>query len=384
MNKLVYLLGAAVCMAGWSPSAEAQTASPLIEALVKKGVLTESEGSEIKKEINDDWITQGGAKLDVASHVKTLKLYGDARFRYQNDTISTFAPTTAVSAQRSRDRYRYRLRIGADYVLAEGFKAGVRLATAGAANSTNNTFLAGYAKDGLFIDRAFLEWSPDFSWIPSYVNVTLVGGKAAPQFMLDSINLDSDINPTGTSQQINYTGISDFEIGLTTAQYIYNAALIDNFNLGSAAGTSGIDGTWQIITQPSMKYTWAKGSSVQVAPLWLYNVNSENDNVLVGGARNNIINAGSGNVDVGNINILYLPVEVKWNMFKLPFKAYYTYSHNFSAGSRDRTLRSVTNSRSDLGDASDSHLIGLAVGSTRKKRRLASRWFLRLSRSLLG
>jgi hypothetical protein len=40
MNKLVYLLGAAVCMAGWSPSAEAQTASPLIEALVKKGVLT--------------------------------------------------------------------------------------------------------------------------------------------------------------------------------------------------------------------------------------------------------------------------------------------------------------------------------------------------------
>jgi hypothetical protein len=310
MNKLVYLLGAAVCMAGWSPSAEAQTASPLIEALVKKGVLTESEGSEIKKEINDDWITQGGAKLDVASHVKTLKLYGDARFRYQNDTISTFAPTTAVSAQRSRDRYRYRLRIGADYVLAEGFKAGVRLATAGAANSTNNTFLAGYAKDGLFIDRAFLEWSPDFSWIPSYVNVTLVGGKAAPQFMLDSINFDSDINPTGTSQQINYTGISDFEIGLTTAQYIYNAALIDNFNLGSAAGTSGIDGTWQIITQPSMKYTWAKGSSVQVAPLWLYNVNSENDNVLVGGARNNIINAGSGNVDVGNINILYLPVEV--------------------------------------------------------------------------
>jgi polyhydroxyalkanoate synthesis regulator phasin len=55
-------LGAAVCMAGWSPSAEAQTASPLIEALVKKGVLTESEGSEIKKEINDDWITQGGGQ----------------------------------------------------------------------------------------------------------------------------------------------------------------------------------------------------------------------------------------------------------------------------------------------------------------------------------
>lgn len=49
-------------MAGWSPSAEAQTASPLIEALVKKGVLTESEGSEIKKEINDDWITQGGGQ----------------------------------------------------------------------------------------------------------------------------------------------------------------------------------------------------------------------------------------------------------------------------------------------------------------------------------
>jgi hypothetical protein len=48
MNKLVYLLGAAVCMAGWSPSAEAQTASPLIEALVKKGVLTRLRGLEAK------------------------------------------------------------------------------------------------------------------------------------------------------------------------------------------------------------------------------------------------------------------------------------------------------------------------------------------------
>ncbi|GAB4239748.1 MAG: hypothetical protein OHK005_01410 [Candidatus Methylacidiphilales bacterium] len=358
MNKMVYLLGAAACMLGWTSMGQAQTASPLIDALVKKGVITELEGSQIKKEINDDWVTQGGSKIDMGSHVKKLKLYGDARFRYQNDTRSTFAAGAGRSNSQSRDRYRYRLRIGADYTLSEGFKAGVRLATTGAANSTNNTFNNGYAKDGLFIDRVFLDWTPQFSWIPNNVEVNLVGGKTGPQFFLDSVNLDSDINFTGTSQKITYTGISDFKISLVTAQYIPNALLMDNFT-----PPAGVDGTWQIVVQPAVTYSWEKSHSVTVAPMLLHNVNGSQNNPA---NPANFLNAGSGVVSTAEISVLYLPVEVKWKAWDQPFKFYYTYSHNFNAGTRDRSLRPAGNG-SIMDDASDSHLIGLAVGSTKKK-----------------
>lgn len=358
MKKSILCLGLAFGLTGATWTASAQDSGALVDALVRKGVLSSQEGEEIRADLLAENALTPAGKLNIATHVRQLRLYGDARFRYQNDTRSTFAAGAGRSLQQSRDRYRYRLRIGADYTLTEGFKAGVRFATTGAANSTNNTFNNAYAKDGLFIDRVFLDWTPEFSWIPQDFSVNLVGGKTGPQFFLDPINLDSDINFTGTSQKITYSGFSDFEVSLVTAQYIANALNMDNFT-----PAAGVDGVWQIVVQPAMTYTFNPKSTLTIAPMLLHNVNGSQNSPAVAG---NFLNAGSGAVDPNNITVLYLPVEVRWNMWELPFRAYYTYSHNFTAGTRDRSLRAAGN-RSIMDDASDSHLLGLAVGSTRRK-----------------
>ena len=379
MKTSLFKLGCTLALsvlAAWS--ATAQDSGALVDALVKKGVLSSQEGEDIRADLLKESAATPGGKLNVANYVTQLKLYGDARFRYQSTSRYNYVSNGARGAQSGdRDRARYRLRIGADYSLTDNFKAGVRLETSPDHDSTNQTFNDGYDKDPIFIGLAYMQWMPNFDFIPEDLDITITGGKQKPTFFLDWANWDTDINPTGVSENFAYTGLNGFEFGANTGQYIYA-----NRN-NRAAGPDFLtnNDSWQLINQVYVKATWAPNSSVQIAPMMLNDVNTN-------GPLDALAGTGNANTRYANYDILYIPVEVKWKMWTQSFKAYYTYGHNFSAdqAAKYNQGRSGVNNPGVVGPGgqgptavqlarqtrqgryeSDSHIAGLQIGETKLK-----------------
>lgn len=386
MKKTLAKLGctfALSVLASWS--ATAQDSGALVDALVKKGVLSNQEGEEIRADLLKEAAATPAGKMNVASYVTQLKLYGDARFRYQSTTRYNYTGNGTRGTQGGdRDRMRYRVRVGADYSLTDNFKAGVRLETSPDHDSTNATFNDGYDKDPIYIGLAYMQWMPNFDFIPEDLDITITGGKQKPTFFLDWANWDTDINPTGVSENFAYTGLSGFEFGANTGQYIY----ANRNNNAVAPGFATNNDSWQLINQVYVKATWAPNSSVQVAPALLNDVNTNGpQDVLAGTALGAGANPGNANTRYANYDILYIPVEVKWKMWEQPFKAYYTYGHNFSANqiamyNQGRALAvnpglvappngptpaQLAGQANKGRDESDSHVLGLQVGDTKLK-----------------
>ena len=86
---------------------QGQTSDTLLNALIKKGIITELEAKDIKAEANKDNQTQFNqsfaAKTGMSSWVNSYKLYGDFRGRFEENNADN-------DAYHTRDRYRYRLR----------------------------------------------------------------------------------------------------------------------------------------------------------------------------------------------------------------------------------------------------------------------------------
>src|SRR5471032_2525049 len=62
---------------------KAQSDGALLDALVKKGVLSDQEAEDIRASEAKDYATTSAGKLTLSDHITQLKLYGDARFRYE-------------------------------------------------------------------------------------------------------------------------------------------------------------------------------------------------------------------------------------------------------------------------------------------------------------
>jgi hypothetical protein len=381
MNKTLLTTGLALVLTLTAAPyrAGAQENAALIDALVKKGVLTTQEGDDISADLSKEYKTTGGGKLDIASHVTKLKLYGDARFRYQATSTygyNTVAPSiistgTNTTQGSNRDQMRYRVRIGADYQFTDDFKAGIRLESSNANDSTNVTYADGFFKDGnqVYFGLYYLQWDPSYSWIPQDLDVTLTGGKMKPTFVIDEMNWDSDINPTGVAESFAYTGVEGFTFGANMGQYIYK----DTTDVGTVSSPT-LNDTWMLVNQAVAKYEWEKSQYVQIAPMLENMVNpngatsrlafpSGAPTVTPGapGVAVPVVTPAGGNF-YDYYTVMYLPTEVAWQSWKLPFKAYYTYGHNFD-GYKTADALGV----SSTGDQSDSHVLGLQVGDTKKK-----------------
>jgi Putative porin len=148
-SKLLALGSVLLC----AITAVAQDSGPLIDLLLKKGVIDDTEAEELRAELVKDFVSNTPAgKLNLGSTVKGFRLTGDLRVRYQYDNeVQNFAPTT-VGANNDRSRYRYRFRFGPTVSFSNNWSAGFRLETANGATSTNDDFAAAgstnFAKDG--------------------------------------------------------------------------------------------------------------------------------------------------------------------------------------------------------------------------------------------
>src|SRR5579871_5726579 len=86
-------------------AARAQSDGALLDALVKKGVLSDQEAEDIRADETKDYSKTSASKLAIGDYVKKLQFYGDGRLRF--DAYGQhFQYPGAVSIN---DRERYRL-----------------------------------------------------------------------------------------------------------------------------------------------------------------------------------------------------------------------------------------------------------------------------------
>jgi hypothetical protein len=197
-----------------------------------------------------DVVEQDQNKILLSAGVTELKLFGDLRFRYQGDQ---FHPVVNVPAlvTTDRNRYRFRLRIGADVQLGDQFFAGVTLASGQASDSNNQTYTEGYDNYSIYIDKAFAGWQPN-DWF------TLVVGKQANPFYTTDLVWSPDLTPSGVVETVDLSKAflpdnSPFSVQLISMQGAF---------FGGGSFTGGADNAWQFVEQ--LKATWHVNKSVSI------------------------------------------------------------------------------------------------------------------------
>ena len=209
-----FTITAAIALA--IPSARADDTSALLSILERKGILTKSEAEGVRAELAKEKakekaevakIAAASAKsergdnladrLKLSPAVSELKLYGDLRLRYQYDTRDTQLDPFPVGVHQDGDeedrspsgsqqsRWRFRLRLGAEFKLGEDWFGGVELSTAQASDSGNQTFENGFDDYDIFISKAYLGWNPNDV-------LTLTAGKIPNLIVVERFSADYD------------------------------------------------------------------------------------------------------------------------------------------------------------------------------------------------
>jgi hypothetical protein len=180
----------------------------LIDALVRKGVLDQKEADSIQAEVNKEAAEsqQNSNPLNgiikIGDWVKELDLYGDLRIRnYYQNTQSQLPPSNSKTFdnQVQRDRWRFRLRLNADFKLEGNFFGGVQLSTSDNRNGStgNATFTGGNDNYNIYISRAFMGWAPTDG-------LTFVVGRQENPFFATEMFWAPDEAPNGIVERIDF------------------------------------------------------------------------------------------------------------------------------------------------------------------------------------
>src|SRR6266576_6828470 len=138
-KKTMFIAAAGSLLLG-SAAARAQDSGPLLDLLVRKGLINDQEAEEVRAELTKENAATSAGKLKLSTPVTELELYGDARLRYEVRSGQTEGGVSPPNDWQERKRERYRLRIGLRGVLADDWFFGVRLETSQNPRSTNVTF----------------------------------------------------------------------------------------------------------------------------------------------------------------------------------------------------------------------------------------------------
>ncbi|HYY31009.1 MAG TPA: putative porin [Chthoniobacterales bacterium] len=215
IKRVLPILALTVLLASTSTTTHAQSSAAdqaLLDALVKKGVLTEKEAEAISAEAANAVSTAPSNKITVGDWIKQLSLSGDFRLRNQWDQRTPLVLTNPALGPQDiniqRNRWRFRLRLNADVILQDNFFAGVQLATSDnrAADTANATYTGGYDDYRIYISRAFMGWKPT----PAF---TFIVGKQANPFYTTDLIYDPEISPAGLVERVDFDKIFDLSWG---------------------------------------------------------------------------------------------------------------------------------------------------------------------------
>lgn len=367
LNKYTVQLMALGLVGSLAATATADDSSALIDALVKKGVLKTKEAEQIRAQMSKDCSSKGSAgKLDLDSSVKSLALSGDVRVRWQSDS---WKPQVADGTNENQNsRFELRLRINADYKLADDFFAGFGLQTedrhSGAVDATNyadrdktfnpggrkNQTLADQGKNySIGISKAFLGWTPT-------PGVTLIAGKQNNPFYTTDMVWDPEIYPAGFTESINFNkafGISGIDLTLVAGQFV----VADNNEAKPTTSNESRD-AYIYMTQLVASAELTSGVKLTVAPGY-YTTNSGDGD-------------GENGNSLRNLKVILLPGDVSTEIAGLKTKFLWDLAYNVEGTDLSKTTTgTINNNHLAITNPSKidnrAFLLGVKVGENKKK-----------------
>lgn len=357
---------------GGAASAFAQDSNALIDALVRKKVLTAQEAEDVRADlIRENALTNAG-KLQLSNSVTSLKLYGDMRLRYQYETQQA-QNNSGHDAQRSRERIR--LRLNGDFTLAGGFFGGVQLQTTQNADSANQTMgdpetgASGFSNYNIFLSRAYFGWAND--WL------TLVGGKQPNPFYSTDLVWDGDINPDGFVEKIDILKAigalssndsdlrseSRYGLSLVAGQLVFS----DNKESTATSGTTSNLDAWLFNTQLIASAKVTPDVKVTVAPGYMaYTPGMVSNSVWGSSSANSKFNETSfvGKNATRDLSIITAPGDVSFKVCGMKTKVLWDFAYNTKGKDRAKDVYTVTSGHSSRDDIA--WLAGVQLGENKK------------------
>jgi hypothetical protein len=197
-------MGAALLIAA-SWRASGQSADAIVNKLVQKGVLTQQEADDLRKDADKDFAKSFAAHSGMPSWTKNITFGGDFRLRLEDQMYENSL------GKPDRLRFRYRLRYGGVWQAQDWATIGVRLGSGdfrtatgdSSPNSNNQTMTHDFSKKPLYIDAAYVTLKP-----PGQDWISVTAGKMnnmmwQPAF-ISPVVYDPDLTPEGAVEQFNF------------------------------------------------------------------------------------------------------------------------------------------------------------------------------------
>jgi hypothetical protein len=203
------------------------SSDPLMNALIRKGILTQEEAAQVRSEMTSSASNEvqklPASKWKISEGVKSIGLYGDARLRYEYrraDNPLVLGPNNYD--QSPRDRFRYSLRFGIKGELYDQFSYGMRLETGPNPRSpwltfgdSSNGSTTPSSKGGasIYLGQMFVKWQPE-KW------AELTVGKMPMPLYTTPMVWDPDICPEGFFEKFN-VDIGPANVFASFGQFVY-------------------------------------------------------------------------------------------------------------------------------------------------------------------
>jgi hypothetical protein len=239
------LVGSLLSLAA-SGSAHAQSADALIDKLVDKGILSVKEANELREETDKGYTTALQSKLGMPDWVTAFKMNGDLRLRYENFTFDD-------SDAASRNRFRYRARLGFTAVMKDQFEVGLRLTSSDPSDggdssfggdpiSGNTTFQNNGSKKFVYFDTAYGKWTAlnTAEWLGSVA----IGKMDNPFVYPSTCMFDRDYTPEGAAVELSFRPSMAHTIKFTGAGFALDEVNGTNLNPYTLGGQLRWDAIW--------------------------------------------------------------------------------------------------------------------------------------------
>jgi hypothetical protein len=184
-----------------------------VEALEKELNIMEgdSKGKNVETTNVPTFLTAAG------TNVQQLTISGDLRFRYNYDNQNLQYPSSGTENDNlERSRYLFRLRLNLNYTLSDNFFVGLGVSTLSQTDSQNQPITEGFDDYGIYLHQFVVGWKAT-DW-----GTVVIGKLFAPFYDNEDALVDfGDINPTGLTEELNFTISPQLNIAMNFGQYIF-------------------------------------------------------------------------------------------------------------------------------------------------------------------
>src|SRR6266436_7946039 len=364
----------------------------LIDALVRKGILSQKDAEQIESEVskNPSLVTPPSSPLKLAPWIKELKLGGNLLLRYQWDeeqaqepssapgiptptpSPSLRNPTPTLTASpngrnhvATRSRWRFKLFLNADIKFDAGFFGRFSLSTENFSDTNFQTYTGGFQNYNIYIREAFLGWN-------GYPGLTVIAGKQDvpfyatnlfwdsikmfPQGLVERIDFDQLLGWNSGGEPVSYSKEGKalppaaakhhgaFELALIAGQFIF----YDNneYNFDSDLKNDSYLFEEQLVARyktdlfsitvaPSLFIANAAGyghDTVANGPAG--NFSSVNTGGFTAPAKTDFLQFLDGTGEERNLFVVLAPGDITVKVANIPVKFYWDFAYNFDGGKR--------------------------------------------------